>query len=275
MRRGWLRCWTELEDVALPELPDVAHIRETLESNALEHEIVKTTVPDERILENTSPQGLGRQVKGERFESAAQHGKYLFAEISHGWVVFHFGMTGTLEYYRDDRPRYAKVIFHLDNEHQLAYVCTRLLGLVGVTEDPESYAEEKGLGPNALDPKLALEEFEEAISKRRARIKALLMNQSFVAGIGNVYADEILFQARIHPETRADDLGEERIDELYEVMRDVLSTAVTDPDSLGSSGRGSIIDRRGEDRECPVCGGSLSRIQVSGRTTYYCARCQS
>jgi len=259
----------------LPELPDVAHIRETLESNALEHEIVKTTVPDERILENTSPQGLGRQVKGDRFESASQHGKYLFAEVSQGWVVFHFGMTGTLEYYRDDRPRYAKVIFHLDNEHQLAYVCTRLLGLVGFTEDLESYIRGKDLGPDAMDPGLSAEDFEGAISKRRARIKALLMNQSFVAGIGNVYADEILFQSRIHPETRADDLSTEEIDELYDVMRDVLSTAVTDPDSLGSSGRGSIIGRREKNAECPVCGRSLSKTQVSGRTTYYCPKCQS
>lgn len=259
----------------MPELPDVAEFKRYIDSTSLHHRIVETEVLDERILEDISPQILGRRVKDSSFEETYQHGKFLFLNTGQEkWVVMHFGMTGNPKYFRESRPEYSKVIFRFENGFNLAYVCVRLLGLVGFTDDLQTYIDSKELGLHALDEDLDIEHFKAGFKNRRAMLKSLLLDQSFVAGIGNIYADEILFQSRISPKTRANELQDCRIRELYKNMRAVLEKAVSDSDSIQDHFGHSFIQHRDPEADCPRCGKNVEKITVSGRTTYYCPNCQ-
>ena len=261
----------------MPELPDVANLKKYMESTALHRKVAHTSVDDERILCDTTPQALGRRVKGASFTGARRHGKFLFGAVdSGGFVVFHFGMTGNFSYYgeREERPEYAKVVFSFAGNGHLAYVCTRLLGEVGYTEDKTEFVEERGLGPDALDGDVDAEWFTGRLKGRSAGIKSLLMNQSVIAGIGNVYADEILFQSRIHPAARADRLNATKKKRIFHAVRRVMRVAVRHNADVSSFPRGYLMKNRGEGEKCGRCSGTIEKTKVSGRGTYFCPKCQ-
>lgn len=210
---------------------------------------------------------------GRSFESTTRHGKYLFAHLGDGrWLVFHFGMTGRFAAYRDRRtpPEYTLVLFHFEDGWNLAYVAPRKLGRVDLIGDPQEFVSGRGLGPDPLDDSFGREEFLEVLSSRRGMIKTALMDQKVLAGIGNVYADEILFQAGIHPETPVKALGQDDLEDLFRVLRRVLETAVrkgAEPDRLPSAWL--TRDRR-EGRSCTRCRGTIRKTTVGGRSTYLC-----
>ncbi|MBN2025695.1 MAG: Fpg/Nei family DNA glycosylase [Actinobacteria bacterium] len=261
----------------MPELPDVEMFKGYLDSTALHKKIRKTEVSEERILSGVSQQMLARRLKGSELEETKRHGKYLFARIrGDGWLVLHFGMTGELAYYKDphDRPEHARMVLRFENGYELAYVSQRMLGQVSITGDIESFAAERGLGPDALSGEVDRERFLEMLEGRKGMIKPALMNQSMIAGIGNVYSDEILFQAKVNPKTPANKLSVDEKKRLYRVVRRVLRTAArngADPEKMP---RGYILPHREEGSKCPVCGGKVKKMTVSGRTSYYCPRCQ-
>lgn len=261
----------------MPELPDVETFKGYLDSTALHKKIRKTEVSEERILSGVSKQKLARRLKGSELEETKRHGKYLFASIKgDGWLVLHFGMTGELAYYSDphDRPEHARMVLRFENGYELAYVSQRMLGQVSITEDIDSFVAGHGLGPDALRGEVDRERFLEMLEGRKGMIKPALMNQSMIAGIGNVYSDEILFQAKINPKTHVNKLSEEERKGLYRAVRRVLRTAArngADPEKMP---RGYILPHREEGGKCPVCGGKVNKVTVSGRTSYYCPRCQ-
>ena len=117
-------------------------------------------------------------------------------------------MTGDLEYYnkKDDPPRFSKVIFQFNNEFNLAYISTRMFGKLDIVDNIEEFIKNKKLGLDAY--KMSFEEFKEAVNRRTAIIKNAFLNQSFIAGVGNIYSDEILFRSKIHPKTKINSLGE-------------------------------------------------------------------
>ena len=256
----------------MPELPDVENLRKYLEATALHKPIERTVVRDNRILENASPQSLGRHLKGKELQEGKRHGKYLFGALgSDEWLVMHFGMTGGLSYYESgEPPEYARVILNFEEGGSLAYTSKRILGKVGFTDDLCQYLENRDLGPDALDDGLTKEGFATALSGRRASIKSALMNQIIVAGIGNIYSDEILFQSRIHPGRKARELGRDDLDEIFDNMRDILR------ESSGGAVREEeyLRSQRNSGAACPRCGTPLDVINVSGRTSYFCPVCQ-
>ncbi len=261
----------------MPELPDVEIFKGYLDSTALHKKIRKTEITEERILSGVSRQKLARRLKGSELEETRRYGKYLFARIGgDGWLVLHFGMTGELAYYRDarDRPEHARMVLYLENGYELAYVSQRMLGQVSISDNIESFVADRGLGPDALSGEVDGKRFLEMLEKRKGMIKPALMNQSMIAGIGNVYSDEILFQAKINPKTPVNKLSEEERKRLYRAMRRVLRTAArndADPRKMPS---GYILPHREEGDKCPVCGGEVQKMTVSGRSSYYCSRCQ-
>jgi formamidopyrimidine-DNA glycosylase len=254
----------------MPELPEVEAFTRYFAEHALHQRVARVEVCDARILGDVRPDVLAGRVEGREFRSVRRHGKHLFADSGGGWVRLHFGMTGDLSYYRDkDAPRFVKVIFHFDDGAKLAFADMRLFGVVDLVEDPDAYIAAQGLGRDPLDPTFTLREFRKSIAKRRGAIKALLMSQELVAGLGNLYVDELLYQTGIHPRRLAEKLTDADVKALFTTMRRILMTMIE-----GKPRRGWIFDRREEGERCPKCGGTFRRATIFGRTTYWCNKHQ-
>ncbi|MBD3367528.1 MAG: Fpg/Nei family DNA glycosylase [Candidatus Eisenbacteria bacterium] len=257
----------------MPELPDVEVFRRYLQSTSLKRRIrnVRVSRPGD-MLEGVSRRRLVDELTGSRLTTTRRHGKYLFARASSGgWLVLHFGMTGFLDLGKtDELTEHWRLVLEFSRGYRLCYDCRRLLGRVSFTGDPDSFIQDLDLGPDALSDALDRERFEEQVIQRRGMAKPTLMNQSIVAGIGNVYSDEILFHARIHPRKRLRELGNRRRSKLYRETGRVLRKAIecrAQPDEMP---RSWLTPCRGRDGTCPACGGRLKRLTVSGRTAYVC-----
>lgn len=260
----------------MPELPDVRVLEEYLDATALHQEVAKVRVRDEAVLDGETPAGLGRKLGGRSFLGSHRHGKHLLVETDGAvWLTLHFGMTGELAYRRkaDTHPEYARVEVRFRNGAALAFVCPRKLGRVGTTASVPAFLDRKDLGPDALRMDAAA--FRKRLEKRRGFLKTALMDQSALAGIGNVYADEILFQAAFHPRDPVGPAVEgDAGRDLWLTLQGVLDTATE-----ALAGRRSFPDtyltpHREEGASCPRCGAELAREKVGGRVTCYCPRRQ-
>ncbi len=267
----------------MPELPDVEVYRRYLNATALHQPIERTHVEDARLLVGTTPQGLGRALKGRSFESSCRHGKYLFAALDRGgWLVLHFGMTGRLAYFRnpEHEPDYTRCTVTFRNEFRLAYVARRKLGHITLADSPGSFVRERNLGPDALS--LSARDLCHLASGRRGYAKSWLMDQHAMAGIGNVYSDEILFQAAIHPRCPVPDLDEQALERLHRALRHVLETAIEAKADPGRMPRHFLLPHRHTGGRCPHCGRLVTHLQAAGRRppatgrrAWYCPACQS
>jgi len=259
----------------MPELPDVENFRRYMAKHAMKQVVSEVRVTDDRILESISSDQLQERIAGNQVVSTRRHGKYLLAEMSSGgWVVFHFGMTGFFVYGASANayPRHARAVFTFENNDFLAFDCQRLLGRLTWTGTAEDYIASQKLGPDALE--LDFKSFADKVAGARTMVKSALMNQERVAGIGNVYSDEILFQARIHPKIPINGLDEDRLAHLYQAMRDVLNRAIecgAVPEKFPAD---YLLPHRSAGDACPVCGGRIQKIKISGRTAYICNKCQ-
>jgi len=221
---------------------------------------------------------LARKLRGQTVRSVTRHGKFIVLELDRGVLTVHLGMTGKLLLDAAAGP-YTRALFELD-EGLLVYDDIRHFGKI---EWGEKLPDRVGtLGPDALT--IERDDFTRMLRSRRAMIKPLLMNQWFVRGMGNIYTDEALFQARIHPKAIASRLSRERAARLHQAMVDILSTAIalkgsSISDYVDSEGRkGSyqlhhqVYGREGE--RCAVCGTPIRRIVLGSRGTHYCPKCQ-
>lgn len=265
----------------MPELPEVTGFKRYLDANALHHTITRVTVTDKRILEDITLQQLSRSLKGKALDKTERYGKYLFARVNaDGWLLLHFGMSGRLSYYKDTPPPYAKVVLDFDNGHHLAYSNMRMIGKVGLVESPEQYVAEQGLGPDALSDRFTSKRFVALLRSRSGRqrtlrpIKAKLMDQSLLAGVGNEYSDEILFQAKLHPLTDVSKLTDQELAGVYRIMRRVLRTAAAKGGDVSRYPRGWIMPFRGKGEPCPACASPIKQIKLGARSGYFCPACQ-
>lgn len=261
----------------MPELPDVERYKRYVDATALHQRVADVVVHDTEVLEGVSAERLADTLRGETFESTDRHGKYLFLERSGGGaLVLHFGMTGSLRYYKHqgDEPEHTQVRLDFEYGYHLSYVAARKLGLVALTDDLRDFARQKELGPDPLADGLDEDAFVELLHGRRGMIKSALMDQSLLAGLGNVYTDEILFQAGVYPRRKVSDLGDDDLRRIYRAMMDVIHTAVArqaEPEEFPDD---YLIGHREPGAECPRCGGQVEQVDVSGRTGYYCPTCQ-
>lgn len=261
----------------MPELPEVEIRRRYLDATVLHRPIRAVDLRSPRLLRDSDvhPRQLPGALRGDRLQETRRHGKYLFARLDgHGWLVLHLGMTGDLAAFErpDHEPEHTRLLLTFDDGSHLAFQDQRKLGRVDLTEDVEGFVERRGLGPDALG--LERSAFERATAGRRAAVKPLLLNQSVIAGIGNLYADEICFQAELWPGTPFDRLEQDERTRLLRVIRHVLGTAVDrrgDPDWLP---RSWLLPRRREGEACPRGNGEVERIEVAGRGTFVCRSCQ-
>ena len=211
----------------MPELPDVETFRRYLNATSLHQRIIGVDVRSAYILKGVSARELVRRLKGRCFESSRRHGKHLFVRADGDlWLRLHFGMTGSLQYFkREERaPRHTRVLFAFANGHRLAFEDQRKFGEVGLLKDIDEFLKKRGLGPDALD--ISRSQFKERFRKHRGAVKTILLNQKLIAGIGNIYADEILFRARIHPATQVSALKEKTVTKLFRAARNILKKAI-------------------------------------------------
>src|SRR6266487_5056350 len=211
----------------MPELPDVEISKRYFDATSLHQRIDDVDVRNAYILKETSARELGRGLKGRSFESSRRHGKHLFVRADGElWPRLHFGMTGTLQYFKNDEqaPRHARVVFVFTNHHRLAFDDQRQFGQIGLLKDVDQFLKTRALGPDALD--LDLGEFRKILGKRRGAVKSILLNQQLIAGIGNIYADEILFRARMHPATEISHLDDQALTKLFRATRYILEKAI-------------------------------------------------
>ncbi len=261
----------------MPELPDVAGFKRYLDATSLHQTIRATKCLDDRFVKGVSRGALQRRLKGESLEGSCRRGKWLFVDLSRrGHLVLHFGMTGMLDYAADDvLPGHTRLALFFDNGYRLAVISQRMIGRASYTDDPRAFAAEHELGPDALDDDLDAERFVEMMRGRRGSAKSALMNQSILAGIGNVYSDEILFQAGLHPNARLGNMDESDLRNLYKTMRRVLRVAAGKGGNGHKAPRGWLLGRRGPEAPCPRCGAEMDSATVNGRTAWFCPDCQS
>jgi formamidopyrimidine-DNA glycosylase len=259
----------------MPELPEVENFKRYLDATSLHQRIIDIDVRDAYVLKRVSARELTRRLKGRRFENSHRHGKHLFVRATDElWLRLHFGMTGSLEYlkHHEVSPKAARVIFHFADNCRLAFDDQRKFGEIELIEDVDEFLQARGLGPDALG--ISLSRFKAIVGKHRGAVKAILLNQQLIAGIGNLYADEILFRARMHPATEADRLSHKDLRRLFRATRHVLDKAIALKTDFNRLPKFWLLPHRGKGGKCPRCGRKLKSATIGGRTAWLCAHCQ-
>jgi formamidopyrimidine-DNA glycosylase len=278
----------------VPELPEVETIRRQLAERLPGRTVARVAVSDPLLVSPEDPAAFAPSLEGRRVASVGRRGKYLLVELEDGdTLAMHLRMTGRLHWRPSrgearpgERERFERARLHLDDGSSLVFADMRRFGrawIVPAAQDRHGYwAGRVGIEP--LSPRFTRAVLARLLEGRRGPIKAVLLNQALVAGLGNIYADEALFQAKIHPERPAGSLGDDEIRRLHRAVRDRLSAAVeaggasidSYRDSLGE--RGSMQDllrvHGHEGEPCPRCGTAIRKTRVAQRGTYWCPTCQ-
>lgn len=267
----------------MPELPEVQTVLDTLESRIKDRQITDIKILYKPIVE-CSPRTFRNRLIGQHFRSFRRRGKYLLFEMDDLTLVSHLRMEGKYFILDESYPisKHDHVIFYLDDGKQLRYNDVRKFGRMELIEKKEDYEQFKDLGPEPFSKRFSADYCKEYLSKKKLPIKQVLLEQSFVAGIGNIYADEILFAIQVHPETRADRLDEQDIRALIKETRKILKKAIkaggttirSYTSSLGVTGRFQLSLKVHTMEKCPICKEDIKKITVGGRGTYYCEKCQ-
>jgi len=296
----------------MPELPEVETIKEDLKDIIRNKHIKKVEIRLVKAIKNTSGRRFIQELKGDTFKSLSRRGKYLIFSLKSGKsLVIHLGMTGRLihsktnEGISDYNQKFSRVMFILGHRNfnkqktgqaKRAVILDKgilrfvdMRGFGGLYLIPkgglEGFARLTALGPEPLSREFTPEVFKHLLKRHRARIKPLLLNQQFLTGLGNIYASESLYGARISPLKRADSLSDKEVKRLHSAIQKVLMGAIA---SHGASIDASYVDAKGrkgsyqfklkvyhrEGKRCFRCGGVVKRIKQNNRSTYFCPKCQ-
>jgi len=261
----------------MPELPDVEAFRATVQRHFIDRPVSRVVVSDPKCLEGVTALTAQRRLKGRGIQSTGRHGKYLFLDFGDNIVlVMHFGPAGSLHRVADaqEQPDYVRFQLDFSNGESLAYVNRRRIGHIRLVAGAAAFIEKARLGPDAMNPDFKFPGFAHRVSDRGQPIKVFLTDQSNLAGIGNTWSDEILFQALIHPAVRASSLGAARARQLFDEMRRVLKIAIDlDPSTADFEARlpsDFLLPHRHPGGHCPGCGTALDRVVLSGHSSTYC-----
>ncbi|MEW6006750.1 MAG: DNA-formamidopyrimidine glycosylase [bacterium] len=265
----------------MPELPEVETIKRELEKTILGKEIVEVIVNNPKVIKELQKEEFVKNLKNTTIKSVLRKGKLLILELSSSkFLTIHLKLTGQLIYPGDAKE--ARVSFKLGDGKILDFNDRRLLGEIRMIDDWRKFKFIEELGKEPFD--LSLEQFKEMLSKKRIKIKPLLMDQAFISGIGNLYAAEALFRAKIHPERIAQTLSEKEKEALFKEILEVLKEAIEYKGSsvdqyLQLSGKPGEYAKYHkvygkEGNPCPLCQTPIKRITLQSRGTYFCPNCQ-
>jgi formamidopyrimidine-DNA glycosylase len=273
----------------MPELPEVETIRAQLAERIPGRTFARVEVFDAKVVSPEHPETFAERVVGRRIEAVGRRGKYLLLELdSDDTLAVHLRMTGRLHWSAglpDEEERFLRARFHLDDASTLTFGDMRRFGRAWIIPRAERQEHWNGrVGVEPLSPRFTARVLEDLLAERRGPIKAVLLNQALIAGLGNMYVDEALFQAGIHPERPAGTLDRAELRRLHRAIRDRLAAAVAAGgasidsyrDSLGEKGTMQDLLRvhlhAGE--PCPRCRTTILKTRVAQRGTYWCPRCQ-
>jgi formamidopyrimidine-DNA glycosylase len=270
----------------MPELPEVETIARGLRSSLEGRTIRAVTVDWPRTVAQPPLDEFRERIAGRRVESVGRRGKYVVITLDGGCLLIHLKMSGRLRAVTAGEPvdSHTHTIFHLDGGTELRFQDVRKFGRVHLVEKPAQVT--AALGPEPLDDGFTLDQFRALLERRSGRLKSLLMNQGFLAGLGNIYADEALHSARLHPLRTADSLSPGEQARLYNSIRRVLGRAVADrgttlddggyQDAEGRAGAYqeelAVYRRTGE--PCHSCATPIQRIVIGARSSHFCPTCQ-
>ncbi len=269
----------------MPELPEVETIKNRLAPLLAERRFAGVDVFWSKAVRHPSPEEFSRCLVGQRIEGIRRRGKYFLFDLASGEIfILHLKMTGVLllEPSLKGPRKHTAAIFQLDDESDLHFIDQRKFGSLWLVKDENEIIGK--LGPEPFDKAFSPGLLRDIINRRSIPIKALLCDQHAIAGVGNMYADESLFAARIHPMKRANDLTIDEINGLHQAVIQVLERGILHngasistyclPD--GAQGMAQtqfkVAHRRNE--MCLVCGTPITRISIRGRGTYFCPGCQ-
>lgn len=270
----------------MPELPEVETIRQELSPHVVGRKITGLNLEWEGIIRQPEAEEFRERLLGQRIEGLSRWGKYLiFGLDSDDFLVIHLRMSGSLLISHDsaEAPKYTRATIHLDGDKSVFFRDPRKFGRMWLIRDIRDVT--RKLGPEPLTSEFTREVLGQRLAKRKAPIKAVLLDQSVIAGIGNMYADETLFAAGIHPERSTVSLTAKEIKRLHGAIREILAAAIKSKGASvenyfrpgGETGTAhfyfKVAHRLGGDF-CPVCGTLIERITIRNRGTYFCPRCQ-
>lgn len=271
----------------MPELPEVETVVRGLRPVLVGRTLQGLWCDWPRAVHSPSLEEFADRVRGQRVLAVERRAKYIVIQLEHDYLLVHLKMTGRLYVSPCDRvqeaDRWVHVRFPLDGAEELRFSDSRKFGRVYLTSNPARITGD--LGPEPLAEAFSAAEFAQRLKLRDKRIKALLLDQTFIAGVGNIYADEALFRARIHPLTRSRDLTDAQITTLYEMVRAALADGIAregasvnwyrKADGSRGSAQDSLFVYGRAGQPCRVCGTPLQKIRVAQRGTHFCPSCQS
>jgi len=271
----------------MPELPEVETIKLELEEK-IKGKIIKDVEIRLPKIINIPSKKFKEIIKGLEIKNISRRAKLLIIKLSGNWnLIIHLKITGQL-IYNGQKEKYTHFVFYFTDGDKLLYNDLRQFGYLKLLKDEElkDLFRDDNIGPEPLEKDFILEVFKNLLSKKqRQKIKPLLMDQGFIAGIGNIYAQEICFYARVAPKRLAGSLKEKEIKDIYEGIKNILLSAIKYKgssidnyrDIYGKKGEYvsllKVYQRKGE--KCFRCGGKIEEIKLGGRGTSYCPKCQS
>lgn len=272
----------------MPELPEVETVKETLKKIVLNKKIINVDVLYSNIVASPTKEEFIQKLKGEIIHDIRRRGKWLVFELSHYYLLSHLRMEGKyiMRSNQDVYEKHEHVVFEFDDTKQLRYKDTRKFGRMHLIKKEElmTCRALRDIGMEPFDKKLNSEYLLEKYKTKRLPIKTVLLDQSIIAGIGNIYADEILFLCLINPLKKACEITEKEAENIIKYTREVLTKAIDSggttirsyESSEGVHGRfqQELLVHNKEHEYCPNCKNEIIKITVGGRGTYYCKNCQ-
>ncbi len=270
----------------MPELPEVETVVRALRPSVLGRAITEINVLWSKELHNSDPQSFADRVTGQQVQQLTRRGKYILFMLTHDVLAVHLKMTGRLYVASplEDRPddRWVRVIFSLDDGQQLRFSDSRKFGRVYLAAEVDEITGK--LGPEPLSNEFTLEIFTKGLTARQRVIKSLLLDQTFLAGVGNIYADEALWYAQVDPRRKANTLDPMEIKRLYEGVRSVLQDGIAHegatiswyrkPDGTSGDYQNKFRVYGQIGKPCQRCGSPITKLWLGQRGTHFCSNCQ-
>jgi formamidopyrimidine-DNA glycosylase len=270
----------------MPELPEVETIRRSLAPHLCEDVIAAVPLLDPHAVAEPSPDAIEALLPGQRIAAIGRRAKYLVFAVGSLNLVVHLRMSGRLKLTKPvEDIRYLRAQWNLASGHVLCFYDVRRFGRIWLVDDARLAELFAPLGPEPFDPALTTDVLQERLARRTTALKPLLLNQHFIAGLGNIYVDEVLFACKLHPRMPANSLDDEQVSALLDTTRDILRAAIANggttfdavySDAEGRPGRYrehlAVYRRAGE--PCLNCGTPIERIVVAQRGTHLCPQCQ-
>lgn len=277
-----------MEVKKMPELPEVETVKENLKKRLINTKINDVKVLYNNIIAYPDTNTFEKTLKNKKVKDITRRGKFIIFDLEDYYLLSHLRMEGKyfIKNKNDQINKHEHVIFNLDNNQELRYMDTRKFGKMFLIqkENIDTIGPLKELGLEPFDKKLAPNYLKEKIKNKIIPIKTALLDQSIIAGIGNIYADEILFLSHVNPLKKSNTLKEKELNNIIKSTKEVLNKAIakggttihtyTSVDGIKGTYQDSLFVHNKEKELCKVCQTQIKKIKVGGRGTYYCPHCQ-